>query len=81
MLVLGATLVGHWDVDDGPGEGYLPCIHRRYLYRAAKIDRVHRKRYFITIDGTCRTWLKDDAAHEIAKSKDFVTVKPIARRK
>ena len=55
-----ATLVGFRDVDHGLGAPYAPSLHRHYLYVVER--RVFGKRYYVTIDGTSRTWLGDEAA-------------------
>lgn len=52
--------IGYKDVEHGPGWPYEPSPHRHFLYRTPK--RVHGKKFYVTIDGTARTWLTDKRA-------------------
>ncbi len=74
-----SELVASIEEDHGPGPPYrissgiccTTCMRTTYLRRVSR--RVYGKRFYITIDGTSKTWVSDEWAAEFIKKAEAQT--------
>lgn len=67
------TLIGFWDENHAP-EGFEPKIYRHYLRQ--RYEEVYGgNTYYLTIDGTSRTYLSNEKAVKVMADPRFKEAK------